>query len=130
MLLHCSAKRSAFSMRSEAWKRSYVFDVDLSTRSVRLVTDGATVATLSLGAEALERVAVRYNAEARAWQWLIAHRGEERVRVLPHDDDLSGHAQFAAALSALDGFDHRAYALALTTPQPPPDALHMLWRPR
>lgn len=115
-------------MRGERWKLAYAFEVDAAQRSVRLVQDGEVRDTLALTERALERVALRYVDGERAWQWLLAFRGDERVRALPHDDSFRGHADFATVVRALEGFDARAYAQALTTPHPQPDALQMLWR--
>jgi len=119
-------ERNVFSMRSDRWKKAYVFEVNAALQTVQLVQDGAQVATLTLAA--LERVALRRALDTRSWQWLLAFVGEDAVRALPHDDDFAGHAAFAALLRNLPSFDHRAYAAALTTPAPEPEALYVLWR--
>ena len=120
-------RRTTFSLRNDAWKRAYVYELD-AARVLRLRVDGRVVDELALSA--LESVALRWDVHVGAWQWLLALRHEDAVRVLPHDDALTGHAQLSAALRALPDFAHRSYAEALTSPAQRSAAARarLLWR--
>jgi len=105
-------------MRGDSWKRAYVYEVLQDEGRVpvclRLVHEGRLLDSLALAE--LEEVALRFDASLGLWQWLLVLRGDDKVRALPHDDALKGHAQLSATLRALPGFSHRAYAETLTSP--------------
>jgi len=101
------------NMRTESWKKSYKFHVDLDT--IQFVHNDKIVEDIPI--ERIESVALFHECFGQAgdtYQWVFMLDNLEEAIVLPMDAYVLHHDKLEKFIFDLPGFDNRTFAYAMT----------------